>query len=340
MDTQSYELQYIITKVRGENAELVEALRRSDQRYEELNAEMMDMQDKIAQGFFGTDMIDGHSQARSEHDDEIPNAVFHTASSSTAPAQADPEETHGAANSTIRGKEADTIVFDSLTPVAKHRGWRLAFKKKVAGSSRFPQKAFIWISQIEKAKSIEELENDEDFETLNAKIAAGLSSIIHGELERQINIIEEQMALIGKMMNGRQIAWMIYKHYKVSEIEGALLSFEDLLHVSLKGDNVRAFVNEWEAVIIALKPIPEENVLESLFRRQLEASSQLKETMALYNLGITQRGEERSYQRLMSMAKTHLERRRLDKNREDLDTKGRSSYASAAKGDRKGKGER
>jgi len=139
MDARSHELQYIITKVRGENAELVEALRRSDQRYNELNNDMMDIQDKIAQGFFGTGINDGHSQAQSEQDEEIPITMFHTASSSTVPAQIAPEETHGAAKSTLHGKEADTIVFESLTSVAKHRGWRLAFKKKVAGSSRYPQ---------------------------------------------------------------------------------------------------------------------------------------------------------------------------------------------------------
>jgi len=101
--------------------------------------------------------------------------------------------------------------------VAQHRGWRLSFKKKVAGSSRFPQKAFAWISEVEKATSIDGLQDDDSFETLNAKVVAGLSAILHGELERLVNIMEEQMGLKGRMVNGRQTAWMIYKHYKVSE---------------------------------------------------------------------------------------------------------------------------
>ena len=43
---------------------------------------------------------------------------------------------------------------------------------------------------------------------------------IHGELERQINVLEEKMAHEGRMMNGRQITWLLYKHFRVSETEG------------------------------------------------------------------------------------------------------------------------
>jgi len=338
MDVRVQELQSVITEVRGENSERVQALRRSDQRHDELNTDMMDLPDRIARGFFGTGITEEHSEFRTEQDDETPITMTQPTPSRPGRAQPSPEETDDAVKTTLQGKEADTIVFEFLTSVGKHRGGRRAFKKKVAGSSRCPQKAFAWISEVEKTNSIEGLQGDDSSETLDAKVAAGLSSILHCELERQITIIEEQMGQQGNMMNGRQIAWMIYQHYKVSETEGALLCFEDLLHVSLKGDNVRAFVNEWEAVIIALKVVPEENIMESLFRRQLEAIMQLKETIALYSLGVTQKGEERSYQCLMSMTKIHLEKRRLDKHREDLDSKRRRSYASAAKGERKGGG--
>ena len=104
-------------------------------------------------------------------------------------------------------READTINFDSIPSVPKFRAWKLAFRKKVAGSSRYPQKAFLWISAIEAASSIEDLQDDEGFETLSAKVGAGLSSLVHGELERQISVLEEKMAHEGRMMNDRQITW-------------------------------------------------------------------------------------------------------------------------------------
>ena len=62
----------------------------------------------------------------------------------------------------------------------------------MASCSSKPNKAFIWISQIEKAKSIAKLENDGDFETLSIKVAAGLGEICHGEFLRKVNILEEK----------------------------------------------------------------------------------------------------------------------------------------------------
>ena len=75
-----------------------------------------------------------------------------------------------------------------------------------------------------KASSFEDLETREgdDFETLNAKIASGLMEVIHGEFLRQMNVLEEKYAQEGKMINGRQIAFKIYNHFRISEQEGAV----------------------------------------------------------------------------------------------------------------------
>ena len=71
------------------------------------------------------------------------------------------------------------------------------------------------------------------------------------------------------------------------------------MQLSLKGDNVRAFVNDWDYTLSGLKHVPSEDILESMFRKQTEGSHQMKETLALHNLGITQRGETASYQNLL-----------------------------------------
>ena len=98
----------------------------------------------------------------------------------------------------------------------------------------------------------------------------------------------------------------MYNHFKISETEGTILEFEDLLHVELKGDNLMAFKNAWELVLAGLKTTPSEEIMESLVRRQLERSVQLRELMSLYNQDIVQRGDKRSYERLMKMWTAHL----------------------------------
>ena len=103
------------------------------------------------------------------------------------------------------------------------RNWKLSFKKKVAAASRYSQEAFAWITEIEKAVSFEDLEDSGMFPQLDAKLAAELDKISSGEFRKQVQVKETALSHEGKMIKGRQVAWMIYKHVKLSEEEGATL---------------------------------------------------------------------------------------------------------------------
>ena len=89
----------------------------------------------------------------------------------------------------------------------------------------------------------------------------------------------------------------------MSETEGAILEFEDLLNVRLHGDNIQKYINDWEMTISGLNKVPNEEVLESLFFGQLKKSTQLEGAIALYRQDVTQKGESKSYPKLMNAAK-------------------------------------
>ena len=108
---------------------------------------------------------------------------------------------------------------------------------------------------------------------------------------------------------------MIYKHFKLSDEDGAMIEWDELVNVHLKGDNLQQFQNDWNNMILNVRSLPEEGFLESLFRKQLEKSEQLKNVMALYQQDCTHRGEERSYQKLQDILRLHLEKKLLDKNK-------------------------
>ena len=90
-------------------------------------------------------------------------------------------------------------------------------RKEEAGASGRPHKAFTWIWEVDKATSIEDLVDSGDFETLDAKLAAALGKILHGELGRQINVLEEKVAATpGVMLKGRQLLFVLNDHFKVT----------------------------------------------------------------------------------------------------------------------------
>ena len=63
---------------------------------------------------------------------------------------------------------------------------------------------------------------------------------------------------------------------KISEIEGAILEFSDLLAVELRGDNLTAHLNDWEGVLAVIDKRPTDEVLESLFLKQLRKVNKWK----------------------------------------------------------------
>ena len=54
-------------------------------------------------------------------------------------------------------KEADSITFSALPPPQKFRQWRLAFKEEITSASSDPDLALLWLGDIERAKTWEEL---------------------------------------------------------------------------------------------------------------------------------------------------------------------------------------
>ena len=75
----------------------------------------------------------------------------------------------------------------------------------------------------------------------------------------------------------------------------AMLDWDELLSIELKGDNIEQFLSDWESTLLGISGLPDAKFLETLFRRQLDKSEQLKNAMSLYWQDITQGGESKFY---------------------------------------------
>ena len=123
---------------------------------------------------------------------------------------------------------------------AGFRAWKLQLCNEVTGASGNPEEAFKWLKKVEKEGiTIEKLASSGRFPSLDAKLAAALSRTLTGDLAQQVNLLKERYAWANKFLKGRQILWQIYKHFKISEADGALLDLQDLFAVTLHGDQLR-----------------------------------------------------------------------------------------------------
>ena len=101
---------------------------------------------------------------------------------------------------------------------------------------------------MENHKKWQTITVTDNYARLDSIIGTGLSQIFRGEFARSVMILEEEAQKKGSLMLGRQLAWLLYEHYRIRVEEGAVLEFRDLMNVKIKGDNLLAFQNEGELV--------------------------------------------------------------------------------------------
>ena len=91
---------------------------------------------------------------------------------------------------------------------------------------------------------------------------------------------------------------MVYEHYRISAVNGALSDLEDMC-VRLRNDDLLSFLTDWENVLTAMTTQPSDSVPETLFRKQLSRSAILKDQMS-YNERLDIGHAGRSYNILIS----------------------------------------
>ena len=171
-----------------------------------------------------------------------------------------------------------------------------------------------------KAKSYNDLSDSGDFAALDALLSTEWDKVLTGEFKNSVRVIEFQLLKQDIMLKGRQITWLVFDHFRLSDVDGAMLNWDEILSLKLHmpGDNIKQFLNDWDTVFTNITGSPDPEILESLFKRQLDKSILLKNTMALYDQEITQRQATKSYKKLRYIVDNYLAEALLRKNQSSL----------------------
>ena len=94
--------------------------------------------------------------------------------------------------------------------------------------------------------------------------------------------IKEELNEEGKMLGGLQLAWAIINQLSLGKVESGLLTFQVLMQVTLSNDDLMAFQNVWDRVLLGIEERPSDKVLESVYLTQLGKSAQLKDRLEQY----------------------------------------------------------
>ena len=86
----------------------------------------------------------------------------------------------------------------------------------------------------------------------------------------------------GRFLRGRQIAFLIYDHFRVTGAHDTVLDYADLFSVTLRDDNVQEFDTRWYEVLLSMSKIPSDDILERLYKLRIRESEQLKTVSKIF----------------------------------------------------------
>jgi len=224
-------------------------------------------------------------------------------------------------------KEADTIKIPTFPLAETYRNWRIKTREAVVAASTDPDSAFKWVSDSWKEdQTLEALWKVAPFATLDAKLLSALTNIITGDFARKVDTFKETEATAGRIVRGRQVLFMLHDHFSTNIKHGATYALQDLFSVQLRGENLKSFISNWDQVLAGIVQTPAESVLETLFYKQVKSCKAIQHDMNEYHRA-DEGTEKRTYAFLVSAVRRHLDRERLEANRDRV-AKGLSGRGS------------
>ena len=81
-----------------------------------------------------------------------------------------------------------------------------------------------------------------NFEVLDARIASALNKIIHyPQFKRRVSLEELKAQKEDRFFRGRQIAYLIYDHLRVTGTHDSFENYADLFTIVLRNDDIQEF---------------------------------------------------------------------------------------------------
>ena len=154
-----------------------------------------------------------------------------------------------------------------------------------------------------------------NFEVLDARIASALNKIIHNShFKRRISLEEQKAQKEDRFLRGRQIAYLIYDHFRVTGSHDSVENYTDLFTTVLRNGDIQEFDSKWDGILLSRTKIPPDDILEGLYKLRIRESKKLKTVLELYDLEIHQKKAGPDYHRLETMVKRSFEQDLRNKN--------------------------
>ena len=119
------------------------------------------------------------------------------------------------------------------------------------------------------------------------------------------------------MLKGRQIYLKILRSFDVTDAETHINDFERVNALRMHDDNLHKFIIDWDSLLLKVSKLPSPEILESLFRTQIQRHPWMKDDMNIYNRA-PPGASEKCYDWLHSRVKAVIDLHKLQRNQHSL----------------------
>ena len=107
---------------------------------------------------------------------------------------------------------------------------------------------------------------------------------------------------------------MIYDYFRVTGSHDSVENYTDLFTIVLLNDDIQEFDSKWDGILLSMTKIPQDEILEGLYKLRIRESEKLKAVWELYDLEIHQKKLGPDYHRLKTTVKSSIEQEIRNKN--------------------------
>ena len=214
--------------------------------------------------------------------------------------------------------------FDKSPTPATFACWKIRFKTEVCTCSQFPTEAMQWIKEVELVDSVEETRSTSSIEEFKCRILKYSMRRVLQRLTKSsiIPILKGESVWRNKkpkkedrFLRGRQIACLIYDLFRVTGTHDSVENYTDLFTIVLRNDDIQEFDSKWDGMLLSMKKIPHDDILEGLYKLRIRRESEkLKTVLELYDLETHQKKLGPDYDTLKAMVKRSIEQEIRNKN--------------------------
>ena len=130
------------------------------------------------------------------------------------------------------------------------------------------------------------------------KVDSALNRIIQNtRFKKRVSLEEMKAHKEDRFLRGRQIAYLIYEYFRITQANNSIENHADLFTVVLRNDDIQDFDSKWDEILFSMTQNPSDEILEGLYKLRIRESEKLKTVLELYNMDIHQKKAGPDYHR-------------------------------------------